>query len=98
MNTNVLPLEDVIAPALTRVSVKSGRVRFTLSEAARVGVRLQRKRGTKWVSLRSRKQVDGKAGANRVRLVKLRPGRYRVVLKATDAEGNTGKARKAFRR
>lgn len=95
---SLTPAQDTLAPAIGRVSVKGGRVRFTLSEAAQVQVRLQRKRGTRWVSLLTRKRVAGKAGDNRVRLVSLRPGRYRVVLEASDAAGNTAKARKAFRR
>jgi hypothetical protein len=71
--------------------------RFTLSEAARVSMRIQRNRRGRWVRVRTLLR-DATAGANRVRfagrvLVRgrartLRPGRYRVRLQAVDAAGN----------
>lgn len=92
------PAQDTVAPGISGLTVKNRRVRFTLSEAARVQVRLQRKRGGKWVSLRPLTRLAGKTGVNSVQLRSLRSGRYRVVLKATDAAGNAAKASKAFRR
>jgi CSLREA domain-containing protein len=89
---------DLRAAAAGRRRVSRGTTfRFTLSEAARVSMRIQRNRRGRWVRVRTLLR-DATAGANRVRfagrvLVRgrartLRPGRYRVRLQAVDAAGN----------
>ena len=65
---------------LSKLRGSRKRVSFTLSAAARVTVAVRR--GKKRVR---RVTVTGKAGANRVKLKKLKPGRYRVT--ATPAGG-----------
>jgi hypothetical protein len=82
---------DTTAPALTNVKLGNGRVRFALSEAAKVTVTITKRRGSKHRRVR-RFTVTGKAGANSAHFKKLRPGTYRVTLRATDAAGNRSKA------
>jgi plastocyanin len=85
---------DVTAPAIS--SLKSSglrrRVSFTLSEAAAVKVAvkpLSRKGRTRTV------KATGRRGSNRVSLksLKLKPGRYRATVRATDAAGNRSRAK-----
>lgn len=85
---------DTTAPRITKVRPARKRVRFTLSEGARVRVTLTR-RGKRVKRFR----VEAQQGVNRVkwRGRKLRPGRHRVVLKATDGAGNASSAAKRFR-
>lgn len=84
------PPGDHDAPRVTRVRVRRGRVlRFVLSEPARVQVRITRGRGFTRM---------GVGGANRVRLRRLRRGRHRLLLRATDAAGNQSVAERRFRR
>lgn len=82
---------DTLAPKLTGLRLgkgltrrKGGTVRFTLSEAARVELRFTR--GKRTVTLR----VNGKAGANAVKIAKrkLSAARWRLTVVATDAAGN----------
>lgn len=82
---------DTLAPKLTGLRLgkgltrrKGGTLRFTLSEAAQVELRFTR--GKRTVTLR----VDGKAGANTVKVAKrkLSAARWRLVVVATDAAGN----------
>ena len=86
--------KDTTIPRITKVRPSRKRVRFTLSEGARVRVTLTRKK--KRVK---RFQVESQEGVNRVkwRGRKLRAGRYKVVLKAVDGAGNTSSAKKRFR-
>jgi hypothetical protein len=82
------------------------RVRFTLSERARVAFRVERRvaarrgRGARFVRLRGGFSVVRSAGrravrfSGRLRRWALRPGRYRLVLVATDAAGNRSRAKR----
>lgn len=87
------PPADTTPPELSKVSTKPVRrpkpivVRFTLSEDATVKVLLK---GPKKASLTR----DFKAGANKVKVSsrKLKAGRYKVALRATDAAGNASAA------
>lgn len=69
------------------------RLSYTLSENARVVLKIQRKLGTRYRTVGSLRR-SGVGGPNRIRFTgrigrrPLRPGRYRVVLTATDAAGN----------
>jgi plastocyanin len=83
------PFPDTSLPRLAGATGKPGRgqavVRFRLSEAARVRLRL---RGP---SLRTVSRQLGK-GSRKLRLRRLKPGRYRATLTATDAAGNKGRS------
>jgi hypothetical protein len=92
---------DLLAPVISRLRVaRAGRaIRFRLSEPARVTLRLTRA-GTR--RLAGRIRVNGRLGANEVRLRGrrlggrvLRPGRYRVAASARDAAGNQARPRTA---
>ena len=85
---------DVTAPAISALkgSGSRRRVSFRLSEAAAVKVAvkpLSRKGRTRTV------KAAGRAGSNRVSLkkLKLKPGRYRATVRATDAAGNRSSAK-----
>jgi plastocyanin len=83
------PFPDTTLPSLSRVRARTGegrvRLSFRLSEDARVKVSL---RG------RSRRSVTRSLsrGSRSVRFRRLRAGRYRATLRATDAAGNRGRA------
>lgn len=84
------PVEDREAPALTglavtrKVAASRARIRFTVSEAARISITLKRRHGRA-----TRMEVDAAAGSNRVRAARrLRRGRYRLTAIAVDAAGN----------
>ena len=70
------------------------RLRYTLSEGAKVTFRIQRAAGGRYVQLRGKLVHTGAQGANslvlRGRLGRraLRPGAYRLVARATDGAGN----------
>ena len=70
------------------------RFRFTLSEAARVVGRVTRVRGGRVLAT---VRADGVAGANSIRFsgAKLRPGKYRLTLVATDPARNKSAAARA---
>ncbi|HSC90832.1 MAG TPA: S8 family serine peptidase [Gaiellaceae bacterium] len=94
---------DTTAPALTRLRLdprapRSGRAataRFTLSEAARVTIRVERRLGRRFVPVGPRVAATGRTGANAVRVPLragrrgLAPGGYRLAAQARDAAGNT---------
>jgi PKD repeat protein len=89
--------------ALPRLGRRYTRiVRFTLSEDARVGVRFERRvRGT-WRLVPGAFAVAGKKGTNGLRFagrlstrIKLRPGIYRIRMRATDAAGNRSRFARA---
>jgi hypothetical protein len=69
------------------------RLSYTLSENARVMLKIQHKLGTRYRTVGSLRR-SGVGGPNRIRFTgrigrrALRPGRYRVVVTATDAAGN----------
>jgi hypothetical protein len=102
------PARDTTAPrfldglrlARTRFDRRT-RVTFRLDEPAKVVLRLQRRRRSRFVPLRRRTiTVAAKVGVNRLRLSGrgLRGGRHRLVAVATDAGGNRSlPARKRFR-
>jgi hypothetical protein len=94
------PQRDVQAPAITRLRRSGRTVALTLSEPASVVVRVDRSRRGRWARVAGKEvRLAGTAGANRFpkALRRLRPGRYRLVVRATDAAGNATLARKAFR-
>jgi hypothetical protein len=109
---------DRARPVLSRVSLRPfafragrrARLRFSLSEQARVIVRIQRRRRSRrggrfrYVRLRGRFSVTRRGGRNAVRFRgrlrgrALRPGRYRLALVAVDAARNRSRtARIGFR-
>jgi uncharacterized delta-60 repeat protein len=81
------PAADTVAPRITRLRVVRRQLRFRLSEPARVRVTIRRGRRV------ARLALDGRAGRNRARLRRLKPGRYRVIARPVDAAGNAGRAR-----
>ena len=85
---------DSVAPLVGGLRAGPRRVRFRLSEAARVTVRVKR-RGTRRARVI---RISGSAGANSARLGRraLRDGRYRLTVVATDAAGNSS-ARRTLR-
>ena len=91
------PTGDTLPPALTGLRVTQKRIRFTLSEPARVRFTVQRlRRGRSRGVVRSF-AVRAPAGASRVplRARRLRAGRYRLLATPVDQAGNTGRARRA---
>ena len=82
---------DSVAPLVGGLRAGPRRVRFRLSEAARVTVRVKR-RGTRRARVI---RISGSAGANSARLGRraLRDGRYRLTVVATDAAGNSSTRR-----
>jgi plastocyanin len=83
-NDSTPPPPDTVAPrfAALRLSVRTRRVRFSLDEPASVIVRL---RGP----TRRTYTREARAGRSSIRLPRrLRPGRYRLTLRAEDAAGN----------
>ncbi|HEX6654160.1 MAG TPA: choice-of-anchor Q domain-containing protein [Thermoleophilaceae bacterium] len=104
------PGADTTAPALsgfasTRKSfTKRTRFRFTLSEAARVTIRIQRATGTgartryRTVATIGRSGASGRnstAFSRKVGRRLLHAGRYRAVARATDSAGNRSAPRRA---
>jgi hypothetical protein len=92
---------DDIAPAISSVSLRGTRVRFRLSEAARVRFAIQRRSGGRRLGSFVRAASAGRntvrfAGRLRLRghAVSLAPGRYRLTLVATDPAGNRSAARR----
>ena len=88
---------DAIRPVISGLSVRGSVIRYRLSEAARVKIRLQLKRGKRWRSVRVLSQ-NGKAGSNRRRFRRARrwkDERLRAVATAADAVGNTARAARA---
>ena len=81
---SVTPARDTVAPVITAVRVKRGRrVSFSLSEATQVTVITQLRKST-----RRTRAVAGRAGANAVRLPRLKRGSYRIRVVAVDLAGN----------
>lgn len=104
------PPADTTAPVFVAVSATGKRVKYALSEAARVALTIRRASAGRKVGKRCKKPTKANrarrkctrfvkvkgfsqtavAGANQATIPgkKLRPGKYRVVLVATDAAGN----------
>ncbi len=100
------PPGDTVAPRITGVKLKAkakkpALLRLTLSEAAKLKVTF--KPTPKGKGKKKRKVVKltkrGKAGLNKlkVRKGKLKPGRYRLTIVATDGAGNRSKLVKKVR-
>jgi hypothetical protein len=95
--------KDTTAPIILSASVKpktfrrrrGTTFRYKLSEPAKVVFTIQRRKGKRYVKA-TRFSKASKAGANiwKFRTRKLRPGRYRATLVATDAAGIRSKARR----
>jgi hypothetical protein len=85
---------DTTAPAITNVKVRNGRLRFTLSEAAKVTVTITKGKRHKRVR---RFTVNGKAGLDSASFRKLAPGTYRITLRAVDAAGNKRSLSRSFK-
>jgi len=82
------PVADRHAPRVTGARVVRGRLALRLSEDAHLRAAVQRAGGGRWRPVRVVVR-DLVAGSRRIRLGALRsPGRYRVLVTATDAAGN----------
>ena len=91
---------DGKAPRVRRASVKGSTLRYSLSERARLRMSLARRASGKRRFRRLRGYSDrGRAGRNRKRLSrrKLRPGAYRLTVRARDAVGNSSRRVVRFR-
>ena len=89
---------DTVAPALTRVKLARGKLRFRLSERATVTVLVQRKRGRKGYRRIGVRRIRGHRGTNVVRFKSVAgrtvaSGRYRLRLTAVDGAFNRSRAR-----
>lgn len=92
-NDQSTPAFDVRRPAVTRLRAtarrRTARVRFRLSEAARVIVKV--KRGPLTVA---RRAVNRRRGTHRVTIRGLQAARYRIEVRATDLAGNRSQVRR----
>lgn len=102
---------DVLVPQLQRLragNLRRGRsttVRYTLSEAATVTLKVERRVKTRekvrWIKVRGTLRRQGRPGNNMTRFDgrlqgrRLKPGHYRLVAVARDAAGNQGPPRRA---
>ncbi len=86
---------DTRAPALSRLRKAGTKLVFHLSEPAKVVVRIQRRSGSRRVTVKRMSLTGLPAGTRVAGLGTLAPGRYGVVARATDAAGNAGAARSA---
>jgi uncharacterized delta-60 repeat protein len=88
---------DTLPPALSGLRVTPKRIRFTLSEPARVRFTVQRLRGGRARRVVRSFAVDARAGLSRVplRARRLRAGRYRLTAVPVDRAGNSGRAKRA---
>lgn len=101
-----VPGLDRVLPRLTRVSVKPkrvtrgrrARIRYRLSERATVQFRVERRAGKRWAHVKtfSRKARKGRRSA--AWRARVKPGRYRVRLRARDGSRNRSRTvTRAFR-
>jgi sugar lactone lactonase YvrE len=88
----LIPGRDTTRPRLSRVRVRHGRVRFTVSERSKVSFRIVRRVHRRWRDVNSftRRFAAGRR-SHRLKLSGLRAGRYRVVVRAEDGAGNRSK-------
>jgi hypothetical protein len=92
------PAPDTVAPVISAFRARGTRVRYTLSEPARVALVIKRARGRGYRTIATLRR-GGKAGPNVLRLSKrvarrlVRQGRYRAIITATDTAGNRSAAR-----
>jgi hypothetical protein len=95
------------APRLSKLSLaptafrSSSKLRYSLSEAAKVSIRIERRtKAGRFARLRGALSDDGEAGRNaksikrRLAGRRLAAGRYRLVIKATDDAGNVSGAKR----
>lgn len=87
-------LDDDPRPRLGGLSVRQPFARFTLSRPAVVRFHLELLDSGRWVVARALRR-SGRAGANRVHLGRLAPGRYRMEAVAVDAGGARSFVRRA---
>jgi hypothetical protein len=94
---------DTTGPVISRIALRARSVSYRLSENAAMTFRVQRLREGRYRSLRGRFTDRGAAGPNRralprrFRRSRLSPGRYRVLVTATDQFGNKSQRIKRFR-
>jgi PKD domain len=88
------PAKDRLAPIFTSLSATKKEVTFSLSEPAKVSVRVERAKGKRWIKVKTATTAQA-AGKRAVSLKKLKLGKgsYRVTVTAVDAAGNKSKAR-----
>ncbi len=105
------PATDTVRPRVTEFSLsrrrfrlggRGTRIRFTLSEDATVTIRFARRVNGHWRRVRRKLRFESTAGAHSRRFRgrfdrkhALRPGRYRMTLRARDAAGNVSAAHRA---
>ena len=90
------PQADTQAPVISAFRARRAVLSYTLSESARVVVKVQRRLAGRRARYRTigRLSASGATGANRTRASarlrrkEARPGRYRAVIVAVDAAGN----------
>jgi hypothetical protein len=87
---------DMVRPKLTKLSaLRNGRVAFDLSEPASVVLTLERPRHGHWMPAGTFTAAGAKGhNAFKIPAAKLRQGRYRVGLVATDPSGNASRLRR----
>ncbi len=90
------PARDTSKPRLTRIKLSRTRFSLTVSEAATITVTVARKRGKRYRKATAFRLAARKAGPVK-RKVRLRRGRYRLTIVATDAAGNRTKKTPAAR-
>jgi hypothetical protein len=84
---------------LTALTLKANKISYKLSEPATVKLRVQRKAGRKWKTLRGALSQTGAAGLNKLRFAgriggkRLARGSFRLTAVATDGAANTSKQR-----
>jgi hypothetical protein len=90
---------DNSAPAVQSLRLKGRSIRYSLSEAASVRLRIEKNRNGRFATIRTLTST-GSAGKNIVSLRRALPaGRYRVVAVATDSSGNKSASKRfAIRR
>jgi hypothetical protein len=89
------PPRDRTAPVVSKLRVVGRKLTFTLSEAAKVTIRVELlTKGKKAKTVkRAGSKPAGRLGANKATFPKgLARGRYRVTITALDAAGNRSKA------
>ena len=95
-------LRDTVKPVLSRLTAGRTSLRFRLTEAAKVSVRIDRKgrkrKKTVYTKVGSFSIARAKAGATKAKVpaklarkLRRRPATYRVTLVATDVAGNRSK-------
>jgi hypothetical protein len=95
-----VPCTDTTKPRLSGLELdrsafrRSTVLEYRLTEAAKVTIRLEKRKRGRWVQLRGKLTDQGAVGNNQITIKrrfaghKLAPGRYRLELLAKDAAGN----------